>query len=227
MRHLQTVVHMEDKTMWFELRRKELEDLNSSYESNLKARRKRELTLIVTCLIALIYAFPVKDFTTNPEIEIPAISLKILLKDAITVFPTIISSVYLIYFSTVINQLWINVRRIGLRQSIEKYIESGTINDDYRYSRQRSVFQFRQVYLPSPLHVRGSMDTSSLHLLSRGLVDVFVGLVFNVVPYITIIFVTIKSFTLSHNKYFLYWNISCVVIMLASFISTIFANPKR
>lgn len=63
-------VNIPDTNVWLELQQKEYEEVNKEYEEEIKNRRKKEVLLIVTCLLALIYSYPVVNFKDNPLIEI-------------------------------------------------------------------------------------------------------------------------------------------------------------
>lgn len=206
-----------------EILRKDLDDVNASYERNIKARRKRELILITTCLIALIYTSSSVNLQNNPEIEIPAISLKILLKDAVAIFPTIIASIYLIYVSTIITQLTMEIVISKIRSQIDLHIQILKFPKQIQLPTMTTI-QIRDILLPSPLNTSRLYFTSSI---SRKFVDVFVGLVFNILPYYTMIFISAKSYQLSNNIYTSIWNIVCTSVMLISFLSILISSSKR
>jgi hypothetical protein len=49
----------------------------SEHDAAQKRRPKHEAILVITCLLAVSYTYPVETFDKNPAIEISAISLKI------------------------------------------------------------------------------------------------------------------------------------------------------
>ncbi len=82
----------------------EKEEISKFISEETKNRRNRKFMLIIICLLAIIYSYPVLNFINNPTIDITSISIKIPLKDVITIFPTIIASVYLVFLSSAIKQ---------------------------------------------------------------------------------------------------------------------------
>ncbi len=89
---------------WLKMTTKEYDVSNKALDEIQKTRRKREFILIITCLLAVIYVYPVINFDKVQNIKIPAISLDIPIKEAIIIFPTIIAAIYLIYLSSAIKQ---------------------------------------------------------------------------------------------------------------------------
>src|SRR5437762_2357669 len=97
--------------VWLDLQKRELDAIQNALESEQKNRGKKEFMLLITCLAAFLYTYPVHAFDTNPTIEITSISLKIPLRDAIIVFPTIIAAVYLVFVASAIGQSMLLLQR--------------------------------------------------------------------------------------------------------------------
>ena len=188
---------------------KKLEKIDDTLEQHHKERGKRELILIVTCLLALLYTYPVNTFDNNPMIEISPISIKIPLRDAIRVFPTIIVAMYLVFLSSVINEFYLRVKRHGYIHRILNLRSSKTTTwmTDIEYDISLREYLF----LPSPLH-KGRLDIAGGNM-SRFIVDGFVGFIFTMFPYAALTFIVYKSWQLFDTKVLLIWNILCIVIM--------------
>jgi hypothetical protein len=207
-----------DIGIWFELQQKELESVNKSIDSENKNRGKRELILVITCLVALLYTYPIQGFENNPNIEIPSVSLKIPLKDAIAVFPTLIASIYLVYLSSAISQGVLMSQKRRYSMQLREFQNTGKIPER---ASDRVLFAstMRYLFLPSPLHRKGfSFGAAEI---SRAIVDGFVGLVFNIFPFATEVYIVMKSWQLLHIKLILFWNLVCITMMGLAFASAL------
>jgi hypothetical protein len=208
-----------------ELQKSEFEDLNKAYNEEIKIRRKREFILVIICLIALLYTYPVKSFESNPIIEIPAISLKIPIKDAIAVFPTLIAAIYLVFLSSAKTQIRLQSSRSISWGLLENYKHSGILKPVDLRLISGSTFDNFYLFLPTPLHMRYYSD-SYVSELSSAIVSIFVGVIFSLLPFVITIFITIKSNSLINNTYLLIWNIITISTMLLALLSSIsFKNP--
>jgi len=212
--------------VWLDLQKKESEELNESFEEIQKGRRKREMTLVIMCLLVLIYTYPVnvKNLKSDQNIEIPAISLKLPLRDAINIFPTLIASIYLIFISSAISHFSILHRKARVSKALKDFKETGKIPPKEGSTNFRSL-PLRLLFLPTPLHPRIG-DYSETAILSKAIVDIFVGLVFTLLPYFAIVFILIKSYMIKSNISLFIWNWICVVIMLLAFIGAILEIQK-
>lgn len=215
------------RDVWLDLQKKESAELNESFEETQKSRRKREMTLVIMCLLALIYTYPVnvKNLKSDQNIEIPAISLKLPLKDAINFFPTLIASIYLIFISSVVSHFSIMHRRAKVSKALEDFKETGKIPPKGGSTNFRSL-SLRLLFLPTPLHPSIG-DYPEAAALSKTIVDIFVGLVFTLLPYFAAVFILIKSYIIKSNIPLFIWNWICAVIMLFSFISAILEMQKK
>jgi hypothetical protein len=115
---------IDDRT-WLELKMKEQERLAAALAAERKARPKQEAILLITCLLAVSYTYPVQSLSTNPTIDINAISIKIPLTDAITVFPTIVATLYLVFLGTALKESQTLVRLGFAQRAIRAYLEKG------------------------------------------------------------------------------------------------------
>ncbi len=217
-----------DQRYLFEIKTTELDNINKSISEERKSRGKREFILLITCLIAFLYTYPVENFENNPNIKIPAISLEIPIKDAIGVFPTIIAAIYLVFLSSAISQSILMLKRHLLNDELDCFQETGTFPTD----QTTSVFNIKlristigYLILPSPLHTREFMK--GIAFFSKLIVDTFVGLVFTSIPYLTMIFISMKSWSLLNNKLILVWNSLCLIIMVSGFLSAFFSSFRE
>lgn len=116
---------------WLEIAYKDLDNIHEGIQENLKARRRREFILVIACLMALLYVYPVENFEVNPQIEIPAVSFKIPIKDAAVIFPTVLTTIYLIFVASIITHMRLSSREISIRKQLSEYIKSGSIPGRY------------------------------------------------------------------------------------------------
>jgi hypothetical protein len=213
-----------DKATWLELQTREIDNFNKRLDAERKNRAKREFILVITCFVALLYTYPVHDFATNPTIEVPSISLKIPVRDAIAVFPTLIAAIYLVYLSSALGESIIMVRASRLEVELRTFKESGEIQEV-----SPGQFHFnvsRYLFLPSALHSRSFVFGAAA--LPKAIVDLFVGLIFTLLPYGTLVFILMRSWRLLHLKVLLTWNVVCLVIMVLAFTSALLSSrPQR
>jgi hypothetical protein len=76
--------------------------------------------------------------------------------------------------------------------------------------------------LPSPIQ----MPTYSDHIFTKVgnfIVKWFVGLVFNLLPFIASLIITFKTNELISNKFIFVWDVICVSVMLITFVATFFS----
>lgn len=216
---------MMDIGAWLEIQKGEQETLSKDLDDEKKSRRKREFMLLIICLIAVIYSYPAKGFDENPVIEIPAISLKIPLRDAIVIFPTIIAALYLVYLSSALRHSQLMKRLMDVKASLYEFKRTGQIpKDDDQINLPRSL-QLHYFLVPSPLH--NDPEMSVIAAAANGLVSIFVGFVFVLTPYFSAIFITLKSWHFLKNKWVLYWDIFCVFIMILTLLAGIASKFPR
>ena len=208
--------------MSLELYQAERAEVSKSLDEELKIRRKREFVLIILCLLSVIYSYPVQDFSKNPTIDIPSISLKIPLRDAIAVFPTIITAIYLVFLSSSIKQAVSITRMIDLNRALEEFHETGKLPKIHRFNRGAYFGMLRYIFLPSPLHHRGFSHLHGVSSVSRVIVEGFVGFVFTAIPFGTCSFLLLKSWSLFNSKLIITWNILCLSVIVLAFISSVF-----
>src|SRR5258707_9230887 len=160
-----------DKALWFEIETRESEVVSKAFESERKNRGKREFILVIICFLALLYTYPIQDFEKNPNIEIPSISLKIPLRDAIAVFPTIIAAIYLVYLSSALSESVLMVRRSRYGRELNEFKETGQVSKVS--PRDIHLKTARYLFLPSALHSKGFAFGAAA--LPKAIVDAFVG----------------------------------------------------
>ena len=201
-----------------DLYKRQHERLVSTYDGEQKRRPSHEAILVLTCLLAVSYTYPVGSFDQNPVIEIAAISLKIPLRDAIAVFPTIIATLYLIFLGAALRHSNALSRLIQSDEVLRRFQETGELAllapGAFRVSAARYLF------LPSPLHPRGG-GFSEFAEIPRAIVNIFVGLVFTVLPYAAAGFITYRSWSLLNIPWIVGWDLACIVAMILSFLSAI------
>jgi hypothetical protein len=209
--------------IWYEVQIKQLDALIKAIDSEHKSRGKREFILIITCLFAFLYAYPVQNFDNNPSIEIPAISLKIPLKDAISVFPTLIAAIYLVFLSSAMNGFLLVAERICYARELDDFKATGEIKE---ISAEEIDFSTtRYIILPTPLHHQGF--TFGVAAMPKIIVDGFVGLVFTLFPYVITVYLIIKSWQLLNNSLILFWNIACLAIMILAFVGAVLGARSK
>jgi hypothetical protein len=177
--------------------------------------------LLIICLLALLYTYPVHSFEANPVIEIPAISLKIPLRDAVGVFPTIVAAVYLVFVASAISESMLRLQRSRYANELGHFRRTGKIPNKESTSNPLR-FSPRFFFLPSPLHRRGFVYGAAA--LPKAVVDGFVGLVFTLLPYATETFVLMRSWELLKSRWMLIWNCMCLTTMLLAFIGAILGS---
>jgi hypothetical protein len=212
---------------WLQLHGKEIDRLHKALDDERKARAKREFVLVVTCLLALLYTYPVRNLAANPEIDIPSISLKIPLREALTVFPTLIAATYLVFFSSAIGQLFTMQSLHIYNRELDQVRETGVVprRRSWRFPVQAGRTNVRYLLLPSPLHARlFNFHESGAAALSRFFVEVFVGSVFVLLPYATAVFVSVRGWELIRSKILHGWDSFCLLVMLGSLASGVLAS---
>jgi hypothetical protein len=192
------------------------ERLVSTLEAEEKRRPKHEAILVITCLLAVSYTYPVESFDKNPIIEIAAISLKIPLRDAIAVFPTIIATLYLVFLGAALRQTVALSRVIDSDETLQHFQRTGELKLDDNPS---SIASASYLFLPSPMHPRGG--GSEFAETPRAIVDFFVGFVFTVLPYAAVGFITYRSWSIIDSYWIVGWDLTCMVAMMLSLLSAI------
>lgn len=200
----------------------------STYEAERKRRPKHETILVLTCLLAVSYTYPVESFDENPVIEIAAISLKIPLRDAIAVFPTIIATLYLVYLSAALSHFNALSAFMQSREILDYFEKTGEILrfQEIRRERRLGINWVRYLFLPSPLHPRASAF-SEVGYVSRAIVDFFVGLIFNLLPYAAVGFIAYRSWVLLDSFWILGWDFVCMAAMFLSLLSAFLSAVER
>lgn len=187
-----------------------------------KIRRARELILMTTCAIVLLYTYPIDisaDSSNKIEevIEISPLSIQIPLADAISIFPTIIAAIYLVYLSSSskVNKLTaLAFRSVG--------IERGILED--RLMTASIVFVPAAVTLADP---DKPIPLSALGVVTQLITLLFVGLIFSIFPYAMVVLTTIRSWQLFENGLLLSWNLLCIAIMIMAVVGQIFGFSKK
>ena len=59
----------------FTMVKSDLDKVDSDIQDGLKSRGRKELFLVLACLLVFTYIYPAKDLQANAKIEIPAISV--------------------------------------------------------------------------------------------------------------------------------------------------------
>lgn len=206
--------------LWIDLKKRELESVNNSLNTEIKIRKRSEFLLILFCVIAFIYIYPVQEIDSNLIIEIPAISLKIPLQIALIGFPTLITSIYLIFMNSAIRQSRLKIISIKINVALKKITKFSPIAIDQEKTNTSKV-SLSLFLLPSPIQ----MPTYSENYFTKVgnfIVKWFVGLVFNLFPFVTTFIITLKANNFLNNKIILVWDIVCILIMLITFLSTFF-----
>jgi hypothetical protein len=213
--------------LWLELKQKELDDVTKEAEGVRKDLRKREFALLIVCLLAVIYTHPVRDLSINPAIEIKAIDLSIPLKDAITLFPTIIATMYLVFLSTVVSEGILNWHKKEIMEALHQFEISGTIPKPQKpFFFGWELLISRGIVLPSSLHfgALGFNATGPIIII----VNIFIGIIFVMIPFGSGIFITIRAYKLSASGWLLTWDSICIFLMILAFVnSLIFARISK
>lgn len=206
---------------------KQLHEASRNLYSERKARSKKEIVLVIVCLIGLIYFLPFTDFEKNSQIEIPAISLKVPTKYISSAFPSIIVTCYLIYLHSLIFYMaHLSVLQKRSRQLIS-YLKTGSISE-VRFKVDLSL-EYNSFFLPTPL-IYIIKPELKFTKITRIIVQIYVGVIFNALPYLSIVLILIRVHKELHNILLLIWNIICIVIMLFSLIVIYFGffiSPKK
>jgi hypothetical protein len=209
--------------VWLELHTKEFESIKKSLEGERKNRGKREFILLITCLLALLYTYPINGFETNPLIEIPAISLKIPLRDAVAVFPTLIAAVYLVFLASAIGESVLMVHWSWYAFKLNEFRETGAIPQSDKARRAATSWRF--LFLPSPLHMTGVVFGAAA--MAKAIVDGFVGFVFSALPYATQGFIIMRSWRLLSSWPLLIWNCLCLLTMVLALLGAVLGSRPR
>jgi hypothetical protein len=187
-----------------------------------KIRRSREFILMTICIIVLLYTYPI-DINANSStkikelIEISPLSIKIPLADAIAIFPTIITAIYLVYLSSSLKLIKFTALAFG-----SLGIES-TYKED-RMNRVAIIFIPAAVTMADP---DKPIPLSGFSAATQLIVLLFVSLIFAVFPYAMIALSTIRSWQLLNNSLLLIWNLVCISIMLLAVAGQIFGTSKK
>jgi len=207
---------------WLNLQIRKIDKLADAEASAKKKRQKIELILLVACLMMVIYTYPVHNLENNPAIEISFISVTVLLRDAIAVFPTIIASFYLVFLYSA-GRHWALLFSINtLENDLNEFQETGKI--DTSAPRDHPRWRWRDIplhlLLPS-IMLSDIPDSPHLSGISGGIVNLIVGTIFTLFPYASAIFITIRAWELLNWKYLLVWDVACVLIMGLTWFSTL------
>jgi len=208
-------------TLWIDLKKRELESVDKSLDAENRNRRRSEFILILICVIAFIYVYPANKIDSDFIIEIPSISLKLPLQAALIGFPTLIASIYLILMNSAIRQSRLKIISVKINISLKKVTKSGMIPiEDEEPKSSSGVLSL--LLLPSPIQMSNYGD-NIISTVGNYIVKWFVGLVFNLFPYLTSLLITFKTLELISNRYIFIWDIICTSVMLMAFISTFFS----
>jgi hypothetical protein len=212
-----------------EIRKHDYQEAGRYFDEEMQSRRKIEVILVLTYLLTVIYAYPVQDLQTNPAIEISPLSLKIPLKYAIIISPTLIAALYLTYISSGIQQSVLERQHTYFRYLFEFPQEQiVTKEDEERFMiwLAGNISHLRFVLLPTAFQRKVSLPLSKMGRISSTAVEIFVGFVFTMAPYASVIFLVYKAWVLNKNTYILGWNGVCVAIMVSVMVTAIFATKK-
>jgi len=194
----------------------QLDEASNLLLSKRKSRGKKEIILVIICAIGLIYFLPFTDLEQSTQIEIPAISLKVPTKYISSAFPTIITAIYLIYLYSVISYLGILLIFQKMKRQFESCIKSGAISKGI-LKKEDFILAYYSFFLPTPLIYRIKTELKFIRIV-MAIVQSYVGIIFTVLPYLSVTLILIRVYREAHNIPLLIWNIVCVIIMLLSFI---------
>ena len=203
--------------IWVDLKKRELDSVNKSLDEENKNRRRSEFLLLLFCIISFVYIYPVSKIDSTFLIEIPSISLKIPLQAALIGFPTLITSIYLILLNSAIRQSRLRIISIKINNQLKDITRGTMLFDDKELKSTKGKISL--LLLPSPIQMP-TYSNNRFTKIGNYLIKWFVGIVFNLFPFITSLLIIIKTQDLLGNILILIWNIVCITIMLVSFIST-------
>jgi hypothetical protein len=125
---------------------------------------------------------------------------------------------------------------LRLSEYADSLVRSPQVEDSQEHFRQfirmtaAHFGHLRLIQLPTAFHRKLSLDAlplSNLGRISSFIVEVFVGFIFTMVPYISAVFLIRKTWQLNQNIYILIWNLICVVIMVSVMITAILVTKRR
>ena len=202
-----------------------LKEVSEKLENEKKSKSRKESLLFIICAITLLYTLPLENVTTQTDITIPAISMKIPIKTAINFFPTLISILHLMIVTSNIKLIELKFKRSRLLTEIREEIEGPT--EDRRGTYRKAYL--RQFFLPSQINPQ-VFTVSKFGEFCIAFVNYFVAVVYTIFPISVIVFVIFKTYSLSHQWYILIWNCLCLTAIIIGMIGTlsgIKAGDKR
>jgi len=207
---------------------KQLDKAGGNLDSERKSRGRKEVVLVLVCVIGLIYFLPFIDFEESSQIEIPAISLKVPTKYISSAFPTIITAIYLIYLSSLISYLGHVFAYLVISRQLVSYLKTGSISEVELKDVDISL-AYNSFFLPTPL-IYIFKPELKFTKITRIIVQIYVGIIFNALPYLSVVLILMRVHKEIHNIPLLVWNIICIVVMFLSFIGIFcgfFISPKK
>ena len=207
---------------WYELKQNEFVRAQESRITQQKAKKKAQFTLIIICLLAVIYTYPVSNLAQNPTIDIKAIALSVPLKDAIAIFPTILACCYLSFISAVINHALAASNEGDVAWMLTEFERSGKIPRRSRESNDWLYYVSTWIFSPTllPFLPAFRLKNANLYYVTQITTSRFIGAVFTTIPFASSIFITIRAYELLGSVWVLIWDIICISIMLLTIIFT-------
>lgn len=202
-----------DKGAWITLQTRDLDDCYKTFDEEGTRRRRYELVLLTVCFLAAIYTYPGRHPHPANTIDIPALSVKIPVRHATALFPTIIAACHLITVMAAIRQGELTWRMEANRHALLMVKNGGDIPQKMPCPPQGYEAALRRVVLPTPLHTLSPGGTPVSHVVEN-LVAIFVGSIFILVPFAVTVLVTARGWQLTTNPWWLAWNLACISIML-------------
>lgn len=194
----------------------QLDEAGSNLSSERKSRGKREIILIITCLIGLVYFLPFTDFEQTSQINIPAISLKIPTKYISSAFPSIITAIYLIYLYSLISYLGVLMAYQHISNQLQNFLENKPIAEAFLKDENFNLARY-SFFLPTPLIYMFKPELKFTKI-TRIIVQIYVGIIFNGLSYLSVILILLRVHQGTKSILLLVWNIACIIIMILSFI---------
>jgi hypothetical protein len=190
----------------------ELRELESQAEKEVKTRSRIEYALVIVCVLAFVYTYPVETLADNPQIEIPAVSIKIPLRDAIIFFPTLIATLYLMFISSATQHFMLvrNASEIRAERPVLGELEQISASEVARQEFYRAVSKLLYILNPSAL-LKGFGSALMF-------AELVVAVVYSTLPYVVSVFISARTWTLLHSKMILAWDLLCLLVMVAAFI---------
>jgi hypothetical protein len=207
---------------WLAYNRKQYDWCVEIYREEKKRRSRKELMMLITCFLSVLYIVPHTTLAGSPSISIPAISFELPLSLAVAAFPTAIAALYLVYVASGIDFLSIASRRAHYRSNLDYFIKNHQMRNAQFILINNPKIRARIFFLPTSFYSKEGLESD----FTRATIEVFIGIVFTTIPFAAIGFLTIRAHMLLASNFLTFWNFMATLTMFIVLISTIFGTLK-